>query len=554
MADTMDTTATTAAADAATAATAATRLANAARFADLIRDTFPHVAYVVSNTDGGIPDPTALLADPALQTLMSGVNDAIGRLQDQVSELQTQSDVYLADLASLGVRLDEARRNQGGGNVAPGARNHRRTTKDPDPFSGEEDPPVKRQLLFRNWRSQQRRNWGVDHTCFDHPTIPKGQPGADFYILTHIPGQLTGTALTNNLAYFDTISDNPTDPSKWKWATATDCLDYFTSKYDTLDLALHASLAFDELTMGSMPFASFASDLQTYGELCEKSPEQLVSEMRLKITKELASQLTGSSPRPNNDDFQGWCALWQRLADHLEESKHFDKMRKIRNGGGGNDKAPKSGGNTKGNSGNGRSGNQNNQGQNNQNQAQPDLQGDHMDLSRMDLAPNECAYCHEIGHFRADCDVRPGSPNYNAGKAARVNATRGRGRGSSGRGRGQGRGGFGGNRGRSFGSSPGLQDTTWYPYQQQYQQQQPYYSTSRPQQNFNNQYGTSRLRQAEVPNPGFVYTIPDGSPGPSSPAPGPVHYSPGPAIYPAPAPFTDGSYAASTWDDVPGKE
>ena len=82
-----------------------------------------------------------------------------------------------------------------------------------------------------------------------------------------------------------------------------------------------------------------------------------------------------------------------------------------------------------------------------------------MDLSRMDLAPNECAYCHEIGHFRADCDVRPGSPNYNAGKAARVNATRGRGRGFS------GRGGFGGNRGRSFGSSLGLQDTTWYPYQ-----------------------------------------------------------------------------------------
>lgn len=230
----------------------------------------------------------------------------------------------------------------------------------------------------------------------------------------------------------------------------------------------------------------------------------------MKITKELSDQLVGNTKRPAKDDVHGWVELYTSLYENIEEKRHYEKLRKNRDGG-----------NTGGNTQNKPRNQQSQQGHNHQHNAQTPSNlpsaGDPMDLSRMDLHPDQCAYCKLIGHHKNACPTRPpGDWNSWAPTQSNNNGRGGR--------------GFGGNapaynsqtsysRGggaphpRGGGSGYPPANNYNYGQQQPQYQQQPNSGGGQPQVRFSNQIGappswaqqyTQQLRQIDVPNPGFV--------------------------------------------------
>lgn len=445
----------------------------------------------------GIRNPGSLFANGGW-----ALKDALACCETTMVNMQIHINDLMNEAHDLNTRLSEARE------ARPSGTSTRRVTDNPPKFNGEEKDITKRQLTFLAFWSQLKRCWSVDLATFELPAPDNLGPCAHFRRLSHIPGLLEGQAASLYRDSFDTITDNPQDPTKWVWTTVEACYTTLAAVYVTQDLALTARRDFDNLFMKNLAFPQFNSELATLGARCGKTDEQLVDALRLKISKELADQLTLQTDRPANSDYRAWVTLLQKLCNNLEESKHFTKIRNAY-------VYQPANSNKNQNQSQHRQTNQNHQ-QSAQNTAQTLPAGDPMDLSRLDLAPDQCAYCKERGHFKDACPSRPGNSNYNPALAAR-----GRGRGQD-RGRGfQSRGGYSGRgyqgRGRGgYSGPPSTYSGAVVPYNGS-QYQQPYYG-NQTQQRFNNQYGTGpQVRQVSVPNPGTAYSISE-SGGPSAPS------------------------------------
>ena len=83
----------------------------------------------------------------------------------------------------------------------------RRVSKDPQPFAGDNKDIAKRQQEYVNWCSQIRLVFLQDGDMFT----------TDMKKILHVAGLLTGDAQDVNRNDFDTIINNPHDPTMWKW-------------------------------------------------------------------------------------------------------------------------------------------------------------------------------------------------------------------------------------------------------------------------------------------------------------------------------------------------
>ncbi|KAM4057515.1 hypothetical protein HRG_014424 [Hirsutella rhossiliensis] len=89
----------------------------------------------------------------------------------------------------------------------------------------------------------------------------------DFIRIQHIAGLLGGSASKLYRKKFDFIIEHEENQAIWPWQTHTDCLAEMNKQYETLDLTLSASQAFDNLWMGKKPFQNFIADFAALAEV-----------------------------------------------------------------------------------------------------------------------------------------------------------------------------------------------------------------------------------------------------------------------------------------------
>ncbi|KAM4055895.1 hypothetical protein HRG_009799 [Hirsutella rhossiliensis] len=312
-----------------------------ATLADAIHDTFPNIAAALhrvqacdcSSLASMLQDPTDDMYKNQVEALCRAAESAMdhfinqnANLERRIAELEThlaqaqgtpRTQDSLVTLADELRTLLSARPTE----LRPESR-PRRMMPNPNPFEGDEKDVKKRQQQYVNWRSQVLRTFAVDKSFFV----------TDFIRIQHIAGLLGGSASKLYRKKFDFIIEHEENQAIWPWQTHTDCLAEMNKQYETLDLTLSASQAFDNLWMGKKPFQNFIADFAALAEECGKTETQKVESLQLKVSQELANEMTHQLVRPARDNFSEWCKMYQTIYDNLLAKDHQDKLRSGRLG------------------------------------------------------------------------------------------------------------------------------------------------------------------------------------------------------------------------------
>jgi hypothetical protein len=225
-------------------------------------------------------------------------HDEIQILRDQLTQKIALNETALTALAA------------GGNNSG------RRLTKDPNAFSGTEKNIAKRQEEYVNWRSQINRCFTVDNHIFN----------SEFRKIQHIAGLLVSEALDLTREHFNTITEHPGDSELWYWQTTEAVFASLNHQYETVDLTREANLKFDTLKMKSRQFQDFIAEFNSLATRCKKTTEQKIDALRLKVSQELSDAVTHRD-QPNRTDYEGWCKLYQKVYDNLQDQSHYNMLR-----------------------------------------------------------------------------------------------------------------------------------------------------------------------------------------------------------------------------------
>jgi hypothetical protein len=201
-----------------------------------------------------------------------------------------------------------------------GSRSGRRISEDPDKFGGTEKDVTKRQQQYVTWRSQIQRCFGMDEHIFN----------TEFRRIQHIAGLLKDDAYDLFRIHFETITDDPLDPSKWHWQAHVDVFKTLNDQYATLDLSRQAGIDFDNLWMTNKPFQNFIAEFNKLATKSGRTDVQKVETLKIKVSQELSDVAMNRSDKPGPADFEGWCKLFQNIYQDLQEKDHLDKLRNNR--------------------------------------------------------------------------------------------------------------------------------------------------------------------------------------------------------------------------------
>jgi hypothetical protein len=241
--------------------------------------------------------------------------------QTKVTALQVRIDTDNLDwqtkVTALQVRIDELTdaltRAVGGRESGSG----RRISEDPDKFGGIEKDIAKRQQQYVTWRSQIQRCFGMDEHIFN----------TEFRRIQHIASLLKDDAYDIHQENFETVTDNPTDPSRWHWQTHKDVFKTLNDQYATLDLSRQAGIDFDNLWMTNKPFQNFITKFNKLATKSGRTDVQKVETLKVKVSQELSDVALNRSDKPGPADFEGWCKLFQNIYQDLQEKDHLRNNR-----------------------------------------------------------------------------------------------------------------------------------------------------------------------------------------------------------------------------------
>src|SRR5580692_472810 len=293
---------------------------------------FPAITHIL-NTEGLSSDPSALItfmgdptttASQALYALLSSLNNAQAAARDEITISQHQLRLVNEQLrdATEQVRSKSALLDRLTERLteAPVPRaSDRRISRDPEPFSGNDKNIANRQETYGTWKSQVRLNFAQDSNVFN----------TEKRRILHICGLLSGQAYQNNWDLLDAVTQHPDDPSSWEWTTAEAALTALDRQYETLDLSLSASIAFDKCYQKSRPFQNFLAEFTGLAKKCKKTEEQKVEALKKKVSESIAKALSTLDAPPPRNDFTAWAAKCQTFYDNQQEYEHNHQSRNI---------------------------------------------------------------------------------------------------------------------------------------------------------------------------------------------------------------------------------
>jgi hypothetical protein len=290
-----------------------------------IVDSFPRIATITASGVGA--DCTALInmirvnsnASRQFNAILEAIEDYIEHSERQNDASLTEKDV---EIAKKFTQLEEqnlliqnlAARLASTSHVTPTSR---RVSKDPQPFAGDNKDIAKRQQEYVNWCSQIRLVFLQDGDVFT----------TDIKKILHVAGLLTGDAQDVNRNDFDTIIDNPHDPTMWKWRSIDAVFASLDIQYRTLDLSREASRDFDNLFMKGKPFQNFIAQFSTLAQKSGKTERQKVEALKLKVSDELQKATAIQINTPGAEAFEEWCSFYQKLYNNQKDYEHLQRRK-----------------------------------------------------------------------------------------------------------------------------------------------------------------------------------------------------------------------------------
>jgi hypothetical protein len=285
-----------------------------AELATLFQEPFPNLAEAVR---GGVAADCAepfKAQDPRLLALLTTLENAMHYLVDRGNTLQSQNTALQTDIDQKKdqiIRLSDSLVNK-----TPVSSTTRKS-KDPEKFGGTEKDISKRQKEYVNWRSQVMRCLNVDKTVFN----------SEYLRIMHVASLMTDSAYELHRIHFKTTTNHEYDPDRWHWKTTEDLFRDLNAQYETLDLSREARQKLDDLLMKNKPFPTFLAEFQALASQCGKTSEQMVEQLRIKVSQELFDEIAHKDDLPGPADFSTWCKLYQKIYDNLKTQKHVLKLR-----------------------------------------------------------------------------------------------------------------------------------------------------------------------------------------------------------------------------------
>jgi len=100
-------------------------------------------------------------------------------------------------------------------------------------------------------------------------------------------------------------------------------------QYETLDLSLSASIAFDKCYQKNHPFQNFLAEFIGLAKKCRKTEEQKVEALKKKVSEPIAKALSTLDTPPTRNDFTAWAAKCQTFYDNQQEYEHNHQLRNV---------------------------------------------------------------------------------------------------------------------------------------------------------------------------------------------------------------------------------
>src|SRR6266436_4373939 len=133
----------------------------------------------------------------------------------------------------------------------------------------------------------------------------------------------------NNRDLLDTVTQYPDDPTSWEWTTTEAALTALDKQYETLDLSLSTSIAFDKCYQKNRPFQNFLAKFIGLAKTCKKTEEQKVEALKKKVSELIAKALSTLDTPPVRNDFTAWAAKCQTFYDNQQEYEHNHQLRNV---------------------------------------------------------------------------------------------------------------------------------------------------------------------------------------------------------------------------------
>jgi hypothetical protein len=111
-----------------------------------------------------------------------------------------------------------------------------------------------------------------------------------------------------------------------EWTTAEAALTALDRQYETLDLSLSASIAFDKCYQKNRPFQNFLAEFTGLAKKCKKTEDQKVEALKKKVSEPIAKALSTLDNPPPRNDFVAWAAKCQTFYDNQQEYEHNHQL------------------------------------------------------------------------------------------------------------------------------------------------------------------------------------------------------------------------------------
>jgi hypothetical protein len=78
--------------------------------------------------------------------------------------------------------------------------------------------------------------------------------------------------------------------------------------------------------MKGRQFQDFIAEFNSLSARCKKTTEQKIDTLRLKVSQELSDAITHRD-QPGRTDYDGWCRLYQKVYDNLQDQNYYNMLR-----------------------------------------------------------------------------------------------------------------------------------------------------------------------------------------------------------------------------------
>ena len=180
------------------------------------------------------------------------------------------------------------------------------------------------------------------------------------------------------------MNKSPDNPQKWVWKTSEELWEILDGRYMLLDGTQTAKNKLDTLYQDKRAYGDFKVDFDYFAEKAKYDDRTKVDMLRKRLNKKIANVIDNQVNLPDDDDFNGWSQMINKIARNLGQQEHIAKIQQLSTNPPYQDLRP--------------------------NQDPMDV-GDPMDLSRIKLSESDrkyrkdnnlCMACGQKGHFAKD--------------------------------------------------------------------------------------------------------------------------------------------------------